>query len=46
VFQIEEQSKAGKFEQELRNEQEERRREEEERARRRQAFKQTASVFQ
>jgi EF-hand domain-containing family member D2 len=46
LFQIEEQGKAGKFEQELRNEQEERRREEEERARRRQAFKQTASVFQ
>ncbi|XP_059475323.1 EF-hand domain-containing protein D2 homolog [Neocloeon triangulifer] len=43
---IEEQRKAGKFEQELREEQEERRREEENRAQRRQAFKQTAAVFQ
>ncbi|CAB3384392.1 Hypothetical predicted protein [Cloeon dipterum] len=44
--EIEEQNKGSKFEQELREEQEGRRREEEERARRRQAFKQTASVFQ
>ncbi|KAF4517718.1 hypothetical protein B566_EDAN013396 [Ephemera danica] len=43
---IEEQRKVSKFEDEMREEQNERRQLEEERSRRREAFKQTASVFQ
>ena len=44
-FQIDEQSRANKFEQEIKEEQEEKRKEEEEKKTRRAAFKEKATFF-